>query len=82
MTALLLIGLTACAGNKPVAHVPADLVRPPCRPAASLMVAPAPLPPIKPGDRMVEVSARDTVLYNSLRRLAIDLQRHVAKDCQ
>lgn len=46
------------------------------------MVAPAPLPPIKPGDRMVEVSARDTVLYNSLRRLAIDLQRHVAKDCQ
>jgi len=45
------------------------------------MVEPKPLPTIKPGDRMVEVSARDTALYNALRRAMIDLQRFVKDEC-
>ncbi len=46
------------------------------------MAAPQRLPDIKPGDRMVEVSARDTAAFNALRRAMIDLQRFVMEACQ
>ncbi len=39
------------------------------------------LPAIKPGDRMVDVSARDTAAFNALRRAMIDLQRYVIREC-
>ncbi len=80
VAALALAGCTGVAG--PAVAVPADLARPPCRPAAELMVAPGPLRPIASGERMVEVSARDTAAFNALRRAMIDLQRHVARECQ
>lgn len=46
------------------------------------MAAPQRLPDIKPGDRMVEVSARDTAAFNALRRAMIDLQAHILRECQ
>ena len=46
------------------------------------MAAPLPLPSIKAGDLMAEVSARDTAAYNALRRAMIDLQKHVRERCQ
>lgn len=46
------------------------------------MAEPQRLPAIKPGDRMVEVSARDTAAFNALRRAMIDLQRFVMEACQ
>lgn len=77
------LALAACASApKPAAVVPADLVRPPCRPSPALMAAPEPLPPIRPGERMPAVSARDTVAYNALRRVLADLQAHVRAFCQ
>jgi len=79
---LPLLVSTGCASPEPSAVVPADMVRPPCRPAAELMVAPGPLQPIAAGERMVEVSARDTAAYNALRRAMIDLQKHVRERCQ
>lgn len=79
VAALALAGCTGVAG--PAVAVPADLARPPCRPAAELMVAPGPLRPIASGERMVEAGARDTLAYNALRRLLIDLQRHVRERC-
>lgn len=79
----LAAALSACASTpEPAAVVPSDLVRPPCTPPAALMAAPQPLPPIRPGERMAEVSARDTVAYNALRRVVIDLQEHVAAFCR
>ena len=80
VAALALAGCTGVAG--PAVAVPADLARPPCRPAAELMVAPGPLQPIAAGERMVEVSARDTLAYNAMRRAMIDLQKHVHERCQ
>ena len=75
--------LTACAAtNEPSVLVPVDLARGPCRPAASLMVAPQPLPPIAAGDRMAETVARDTARFNALRRVLIDLQAFVSRECQ
>ena len=84
LTTLLLLASTACAGAKtdPVVAVAPDLVRGPCRPPAGLMAAPQRLPDIKPGERMVEVSARDTAAFNALRRAMIDLQRFVMEACQ
>ena len=79
---LPLLVSTGCASPEPAAVVPADLVRPPCRPAPDLMAAPLPLPSIKAGDLMAEVSARDTAAYNALRRAMIDLQKHVRERCQ
>lgn len=79
---LPLLVSTGCASPEPAAMVPADLVRPPCRPSAELMVAPAALQPVAAGERMVEASARDTLAYNALRRVLIDLQRHVRERCQ
>jgi len=77
------LALAGCSGiADPAVTVPADLVRPPCRPAAELMVAPGPLQPIAAGERMVEVSARDTLAYNAMRRAMIDLQKHVHERCQ
>lgn len=75
LTIPLLALSTACATrpDAPAVHVPAELARPPCRPPASLMVRPAPLPPLRPGDNMVETSARDTLRYNALRRQTIGL---------
>ena len=82
MTSLLCAPLIACAAaGDPVVHVPADLARPPCRPAAGLMAPPAPLPPIAAGERMVDVAARDAAAFNALRRAMIDLQRHIAEFC-
>ena len=78
--ALALAGCTGVAD--PAVTVPADLARPPCRPAPDLMAAPLPLPSIKAGDLMAEVSARDTAAYNALRRAMIDLQKHVRERCQ
>jgi len=46
------------------------------------MVPPSPLPTIKPGDRMVDVSARDTAAFNALRRAMISLQDFVKGECQ
>lgn len=80
VAAIALAGCTRVAD--PAVTVPANLARPPCRPAAELMVAPAPLQPIAAGERMVEVSAGDVVAYNALRRAMIDLQRHVRERCQ
>lgn len=82
MMTLLCAPLIACASPEPSVHVPADLVRASCRPSPALMVEPKALPAIKPGDRMVEVSARDSALYNALRRLTIDLQAHIREFCQ
>lgn len=46
-----IILLSACSSTPdPAAVVPADLVRPPCRPGADLMAAPEPLPPIRAGE--------------------------------
>ena len=45
------------------------------------MAAPLPLPPIKAGDLMAEVSARDAARYNALARMLADLQRHVLERC-
>ena len=75
LTIPLLALSTACAArpDAPAVHVPDDLARAPCRPPASLMVRPEPLPPIRAGDNMTETSARDTHRYNALRRQTIGL---------
>jgi hypothetical protein len=78
--ALALAGCTGVAD--PAVTVPADLARPPCRPAAELMATPGPLQPLVAGERMVEAGARDTLAYNALRRAMIDLQKHVRERCQ
>lgn len=78
----LLLALTGCAARSdPAVHIPVDLVRPSCRPPAGLMAPPLPLPAIKAGDRMVDVSARDTAAFNALRRLTVDLQNFVREEC-
>ena len=84
MTTLLLLASTACAGvrTEPAVTVAPELTRGPCRPAASLMAAPQLLPAIKPGERMVDVSARDTAAFNALRRAMMDLQAHILRECQ
>ena len=84
MTMPLLLVLIGCAGAKsdPVVTVAPEITRPACRPAAGLMVPPSPLPTIKPGDRMVDVSARDTMAFNALRRAMISLQDFVKGECQ
>lgn len=45
------------------------------------MAPPPPLPEIRAGERMVEVSARDTAAFNALRRAMIDLQKFVSEEC-
>lgn len=70
-----------CVSGDPVVAVSADN-RPPCRPAASLMVEPGLLPAVHPGANMFRTLASWAVAYNALRRAMIDLQRHVARECQ
>ena len=83
LAGVVCLALAACgSAPKPAAVVPADLVRGPCRPPAALMAAPEPLPPIRAGEGMPAVSARDTVLYNAVRRVLADLQAHVRAFCQ
>jgi hypothetical protein len=80
-----ILALAGCATTPPAVVTvppPADLVRPPCEPAADLMVTPAVLPEVRPGDRKFDRGLRDRAAYRGLREDMIALQEYVRSQCQ
>lgn len=72
--------LAGCAAKEPVVTISPDN-RPPCRPAAGLMVDPGPLPPAVPGATMFRTLAAWAVAYGALRRAHRDLIAFVKEEC-
>ncbi len=73
--------LAGCASKEPAVVISPDN-RPPCRPAAGLMVDPGPLPPAIPGATMFRTLAAWAVSYKAVRRAYLDLQNFVREECQ